>query len=130
LQRTKVLESPAAFATADGGCHGLPGPAQLESPRAGGSGQAEREIDDERGLAKALWECMGRKVETAVPLDAVTLRSANPAFPSPATRMPRQATGRGRGCVFGGRAMAGHGLDTELRCSRSNLRSADFTGSI
>ena len=30
-------------------------------------------VDDERGLVKALWECMGRKVETIVPLDAVTV---------------------------------------------------------
>jgi len=30
-------------------------------------------VDDEKGLVKALWECMGRKVETVVPLDAVTL---------------------------------------------------------
>jgi transcription antitermination factor NusG len=30
-------------------------------------------VDDEKGLVNALWECMGRKVETIVPLDAVTL---------------------------------------------------------
>jgi transcriptional antiterminator RfaH len=30
-------------------------------------------VDDERGLVKALWDCFGRKVETVVPLDAVTL---------------------------------------------------------
>jgi transcription antitermination factor NusG len=30
-------------------------------------------VDDERGLVKALWDCFGRKVETVVPLDAVTV---------------------------------------------------------
>jgi len=30
-------------------------------------------VDDEKGLVKALWDCFGRKVETVVPLDAVTL---------------------------------------------------------
>jgi transcription antitermination factor NusG len=30
-------------------------------------------VDDERGLVKALWDCMGRRVECSVPLDAVTL---------------------------------------------------------
>ena len=30
-------------------------------------------VADERGLVKALWDCFGRRVETVVPLDAVTL---------------------------------------------------------
>lgn len=30
-------------------------------------------VDDEKGLVKALWDCFGRRVETVVPLDAVTV---------------------------------------------------------
>jgi transcriptional antiterminator RfaH len=30
-------------------------------------------VDDERGIVRALWEALGRRVECSVPLDAVTL---------------------------------------------------------
>jgi len=30
-------------------------------------------VDDERGIVRALWEALGRRVECSVPLDAVTV---------------------------------------------------------
>jgi transcriptional antiterminator RfaH len=30
-------------------------------------------VDDEKGLVRALWEALGRKIETTIPLDAVTV---------------------------------------------------------
>jgi transcription antitermination factor NusG len=30
-------------------------------------------VDDEKGIVRALWDCMGRKVEATIPLDNVTV---------------------------------------------------------